>query len=70
MLNLSTTKYMIEMDLADSAAKQTQRHGRIQRADSVHNKVIVYQLIVKDSYDDTIALKSIQKKQGYSERIL
>lgn len=69
-LNLSTTKYMIEMDLADSAAKQTQRHGRIQRADSVHNKVIVYQLIVKDSYDDTIALKSIEKKQGYSERIL
>lgn len=69
-LNLSTTKYMIEMDLSDSAAKQTQRHGRIQRADSVHNKVIVYQLIVKDSYDDTIALKSIEKKQGYSERIL
>ena len=69
-INLQAAKYMIEMDLADSAAKQTQRHGRIQRADSKHSKVFVYQLIVKDSYDDTIALKSIQKKQGYAERIL
>lgn len=69
-INLQAAKYMIEMDLADSAAKQTQRHGRIQRADSKHSKVFVYQLIVRDSYDDTIALKSIQKKQGYAERIL
>ena len=61
---------MIEIDLADSAAKQTQRHGRIQRADSIHSKVFVYQLIVKDSYDDTIALRSIQKKAGYADRIL
>lgn len=69
-LNLSSTRYMIEVDLADSAAKQTQRHGRIQRADSIHSKVFVYQLIVKDSYDDTIALRSIQKKAGYADRIL
>lgn len=69
-INLQAAKYMIEMDLADSAAKQTQRHGRIQRADSKHSKVFVYQLIMRDSYDDTIALKSIQKKAGYAERIL
>ena len=69
-INVKAAKYMIEMDLADSAAKQTQRHGRIRRADSEHRKVFVYQLIVKDSYDDTIALKSIQKKAGYAERIL
>ena len=61
---------MIEMDLADSAAKQTQRHGRIQRADSKHSNVFVYQLIVKDSYDHTIGPKSSQKKQGYAGRIL
>ena len=69
-LNLSTTKYMIEFELADSAAKQTQRHGRIQRADSKHKNVFVYQLITQDSYDDTIALRSIQKKEGYAEKIL
>lgn len=69
-VNVKAAKYMIEMDLADSAAKQTQRHGRIRRADSEHRKVFVYQLIVRDSYDDTIALKSIQKKAGYAERIL
>ena len=69
-INIGSAKYMIEMDLADSAAKQTQRHGRIRRADSKHSKVFVYQLIVRDSYDDTIALKSIQKKAGYTERIL
>ena len=68
-INLSKTGYMIEFDLADSAAKQTQRHGRIQRADSIHKKVVVYQLITKDSWDE-IAMKIVDKKQGYADRIL
>lgn len=68
-LNLSTTKYMIEFELADSAAKQTQRHGRIQRADSVHKNVFVYQLLTRNSWDD-IAMQIVNKKQGYAERIL
>ena len=29
-----------------------------------------YRLITQDSYDDTIALRSIQKKEGYAEKIL
>lgn len=68
-INLGTTKYMIEFDLADSAAKQTQRHGRIQRADSIHKNVVVYQLIAKGSYDE-IAKKIIEKKARYAEDIL
>jgi SNF2 family DNA or RNA helicase len=68
-LNLSTTRYMIEFELADSAAKQTQRHGRIQRADSIHKNVFVYQLLTRNSWDD-IAMQIVNKKQGYAERIL
>lgn len=68
-LNLSSTKYLIEFELAESAAKQTQRHGRIQRADSIHKNVFVYQLIAKDSWDE-IAMKIVNKKQGYADRIL
>ena len=73
-VNLSNTRYLIEFELADSAAKQTQRHGRIQRADSIHDKVFVYQLIAKGTEEypswDEIALKIVNKKQGYSDRIL
>lgn len=68
-INLSQTRYLIEFDLADSAAKQTQRHGRIQRADSKHNHVFVYQLICRDSWDE-IAQKIIAKKGEYADRIL
>jgi SNF2 family DNA or RNA helicase len=68
-LNLSTTRYMVEFELADSAAKQTQRHGRIQRADSIHKNVFVYQLLTRNSWDD-IAMQIVNKKQGYAERIL
>ena len=68
-LNLSSTKYMIEFELADSAAKQTQRHGRIQRADSIHKNVFVFQLLMRHSWDE-IAEKIVTKKKGYAERIL
>jgi len=68
-LNLSSTKYMIEFELADSAAKQTQRHGRIQRADSIHKNVFVFQLLMRHSWDE-IAEKIVSKKKGYAERIL
>ena len=68
-LNLPSTKYMIEFDLADSDAKQTQRHGRIARSDSIHKNVIVYQLIAKESYDE-IAQMIISKKAKYAEDIL
>lgn len=68
-VNLKSTKYLIEFDLADSAAKQTQRHGRITRADSIHKNVIVYQLIARESYDE-IALMIIEKKAKYAEDIL
>ena len=68
-VNLKSTKYLIEFDLADSAAKQTQRHGRITRADSIHRTVVVYQLIAKESFDE-IAMMIIEKKAKYAEDIL
>ena len=68
-LNLGAIRYLIEFELADSAAKQTQRHGRIQRADSIHKNVFVFQLITRDSWDE-VQWKIVNKKQEYSNKIL
>lgn len=69
MLNLSNCKYLIEMEPADSYLIQTQRRGRVERADSVHDNVFVYQLIAQDSYDE-IALKVVDKKERYDSQII
>lgn len=69
MANLSACKYLIEYDLANSYAIQTQRHGRLERADSIHSTVYVYQLIMEDSWDE-IALKIIDKKESYDYNII
>lgn len=68
-INLSQCKYMIEMDLAVSYAIQTQRHGRLERADSVHDSVQVIQLLTEKSWDD-IALKVVSKKEKYDQSIV
>jgi len=68
-LNLSLCKYMIEMEPAVSYAIQTQRHGRLERADSVHDTVFVTQLITEGSWDE-IMMKSIAKKEKYDGSII
>ncbi|PTY93005.1 DEAD/DEAH box helicase [Heyndrickxia sporothermodurans] len=68
-LNLSKCKYLIEFDLAESYAIQTQRHGRVERADSIHDTVFVYQLIANDSWDE-VAAKIIEKKEGYDAELI
>jgi SNF2 family DNA or RNA helicase len=68
-LNLSLCKYMIELEPAVSYAIQTQRHGRLERADSVHDTVFVIQLIMQDSWDE-IMMKSIAKKEKYDASII
>ena len=68
-LNLSTCQYIIEMDLANSFAIQTQRHGRIERADSTHDTVYVYQLMTEKSYDD-VAAKIVSKKEYFDSSII
>jgi len=68
-LNLSKCKYLIEYDLAESYAIQTQRHGRIERADSIHDTVFAYQLIANDSWDE-VAMKIIEKKEGYDTELI
>lgn len=67
--NASTAQYIIEFDLAESYATQTQRHGRIERADSIHKNVFVYQLIAKNSYDE-IQQKIVSKKEGYDNNLI
>ena len=69
MLNLSECKYLIEYDLAVSYAIQTQRHGRLERADSIHKNVFVYQLIGNDSWD-VIQQRIIDKKEGFDANII
>ena len=68
-LNLSCCRYMIEMEPAVSYALQTQRHGRLERADSIHDTVFVYQLIMDNSWD-TIGQKIIEKKEKFDMEIV
>lgn len=68
-LNMGHCKYLIEYDLAISYAIQTQRHGRLERADSVHNNVIVYQLIANNSWDE-IQERIVEKKEGFDMDII
>lgn len=68
-INLSKCKYMIEYELATSYAIQTQRQGRLERADSIHDNVIVYQLIGKNSWDE-IQKAIIEKKKSFDDNII
>ncbi len=68
-INLSKCKYVIEVDIADSYQIQTQRHGRVERADSIHENVFVYQLICKDTWDE-VAVKIVEKKEGYDTELI
>lgn len=68
-LNLSYCRYIIEYDLAESYAIQTQRHGRIERADSIHKTVFVYQLIANNSWDE-IQQKIVSKKESYDSELI
>lgn len=68
-ISLSKCNYLIEYDLADSYASQTQRHGRIKRANSVHRTGYVFQLIANESYDE-IAQKIILKKENYDNILI
>ena len=67
--NLSKCKYLCEYEPAISYAIQTQRHGRIERADSDFDNVIVYQLIANGSWDE-IARKIVAKKEHYDTAII
>lgn len=68
-LNAGFCKYLIEYELATSYAIQTQRHGRLERADSKFNSVIVYQLIANNSWDQ-IQEKIVDKKEGFDNDII
>ena len=72
-ISLSKCNYLIEYDLADSYAMQTQRHGRVRRADSIHDTSYVYQLIMDEPNEeswDIIAQKIINKKRNYDNDII
>lgn len=68
-LNLSKCKYLIEVERAESFGIQTQRYGRLERADSIHDTAFVYQLVCEESWDD-IAQKIVDKKQKYDEELI
>ena len=68
-ISLSTCKNLIEYEPALSYADQTQRRGRVKRADSVSKISNIYQLIVENSWDE-IQLKIINKKQKYDSDII
>ena len=68
-ISLSKCKNLIEYDLADSYAAQTQRHGRVKRADSISKISNVYQIILDESYDN-IAQRIINKKKNYDADII
>ncbi|ODV53284.1 DEAD/DEAH box helicase [Lysinibacillus fusiformis] len=68
-INLSHCKYLIEIEPAESYAIQTQRHGRLERSDSIHDTVFVYQLICNDSWDE-VALKIVTKKEAFDIKLI
>lgn len=68
-INLSHVRYLIEYEPAESYAIQTQRHGRLERADSIHDTVYVIQLICNESWDE-IGLKIVNKKEKYDATIV
>ena len=68
-ISLSKCKNLIEFDLADSYAEQTQRHGRVRRSDSINKISNIYQLILDDSCD-IIQKRIIDKKQKYDNDII
>ena len=68
-ISLSKCKNLIEYDLADSYAAQTQRHGRVRRSDSESKISNIYQIILDNSWDE-IMLKIINKKQNYDQEII
>ena len=65
-ISLSHCKYLVEYEPANSYADQTQRRGRVKRANSISRISYIYQLITDESWD-IIALKSINKKKGYAD---
>lgn len=64
-ISLSHCKYLVEYEPANSYADQTQRRGRIKRANSISRISYIYQLITDETWD-IIALKSINKKKSYA----
>lgn len=68
-ISLSKCGYLIEYEPANSYAIQTQRYGRIQRADSTHKTVYVYQLVANGSWDE-IAQKIVAKKEHYDDSLV
>ena len=67
-ISLYNCKYLIEYEPANSYAVQTQRRGRVKRANSVSRISYIYQLITENSWDN-VALKSINKKKGYDDSL-
>ena len=65
-VSLSHCKYLVEYEPANSYADQTQRRGRVKRANSISRISYIYQLVTDETWD-IIALKSINKKKGYAD---
>ena len=68
-ISLSKCNNLIEYDLSDSYAGQTQRHGRIKRADSVSKISYVTQILLEGSYDE-IQQRIVNKKRNYDQDII
>ena len=67
-INLQKANFMIHYDNPWSISKMIQREGRAHRLGQV-NKLIIFQLIIKDSVDEYV-LKILNKKYKMSDAIL
>ena len=72
-IDLQAARYLVNMDIPLSWEKFDQRAGRIKRIGSVHDTVFIYNLFVRDSFEER-QLSSLRAKnrladaiQGYSE---
>lgn len=64
-LNLQVTRHCIMYETAPTYAEKDQRIGRIRRIGSKYNKVQVYTLYTKDSFDENRIRKVARDKDRY-----
>jgi SNF2 family DNA or RNA helicase len=68
-VNLQKGKYLINYDLPDSFSIYLQRNGRIRRLGSEHDKVFIYNLVIKDAVDEK-KLTALQKQMKINEKVI
>jgi superfamily II DNA/RNA helicase len=67
-IDLQVSRYLVNMDIPFSWEKYEQRIGRMKRVGATHNTVIVYNLVMRGSFEER-QLQIVMRKGELSEAI-